>query len=280
MDLIEHSYPKIFGFLASNIILSVTSVFLTQYILTKSFNWNTWVEISFLDLKETLAFLCGILVACILGSVVGATIAFEFSDHSTDVWLLIFRWFASNSVVLFTVTPFIISIKTCRFRKFRSSSFGRKLLVLVLILLTPIPIFFLAKIKEIIFSTVMGLYIDFPIVMAIYIYGGLLPGALTMIMVSGLSVLFVSIFKRDVSEFPFEERVASNLIFLSLMSITSLVIFTIVKERKYAIQHVENTVRERTAELSKALENLEVAKGTTEKLSKQKSTFMVYLVNC
>ena len=72
-----------------------------------------------------------------------------------------------------------------------------------------------------------------------------------------------------------EEKLAACSIFIMLMALTALYVSAVMEERTQTLENVEEKVTLRTKELVETMESLREAQMTAEKLSRQKSEFLV-----
>ena len=274
VNLTRNSYPLIFGFIVANIVQAYTCLYLSQYLLTKRLCWNSWDDFRLTSYRQVFAYTVGALVGSLLGALCGATALTIKYNHSMSFFYLTFRWFGSVSSILGTLVPFLLMLRDIRSYHFKFVS-KRTLIVFLCVCILPIPIWVTKSRFNQAYSILVGLYLDLPLVLGIYIYGGILIGSFVMLLMTTICILMFYIVNTVEDGSVVEQRMAAITVFLAIMAFTSLIISSMGRERKATLESVEEEVRLRTRELSSALAELKAAKQETERISQQKSEFMV-----
>ena len=277
VHLIKHTYPEIIGLAISNILASLSCVTVTQYIISGKLSWNAWKPIQFSRLPTTFAYTSGSLIGSLIGALIGSLTFYLHMNISLPN--LFFRWFSVVELMLITVVPLMISLLSVDWSWLK---FWRKewkysnVFCLVMLPFLPIPIWVTTALIPFSFGTVAGLYVDFPIVIGTYFYGGTFIGSLSCFVVAVSSMYCLSSYHGNLPEnIPLEQRVAATTLFNIFMTITSMIISAILHERNTALQNVEQQVCERTIQLQETMEVLSKAQVHAEQLSDGKSQFLV-----
>ena len=270
------------GLYVANQVEGLVCVFMTQYILTRNWRWSEWTAISFKTSKEVVAYLGSAVLGNLLGAVIGSASLHFSGDADIGFGLILLRWFSSNGLVLFTLTPAILYIpqliKGIQEQRKKRWRFRHTVIILQLFVL-PVPLWISSTLREVAFSSILGLFVVFPILIGIQFYVNTTLTILENFYVSFVSLLFIILFKKEHTLLvSFEEKVATVTLFLMLMAATCLLISAILNERDTAMENIEEQVRARTRELMQTMKDLKVAKNTSEKMNKQKSVFLVSLV--
>ena len=247
---------------------------LVQYFLTRRWDPSCWVPVTLNRLREVVCYYLAACCGIVVGMLISSFALWTYFGHKDPLPLLMFRWFTSDGIIHSTFVPFLLQLRLVQLpRKWRIT--GSTILVILTILVLPLPIWLTTYLVDYSFATVMGLYIAFPLVIVVFISGGPFLGTLITNLVTITSIIILFFHQYNPSPVPLDDRIAAVMVFLMVMSIASLFISAVVCERNEALENVENQVRTRTRELRVALEQLERANNETEKLSKQKSDFMV-----
>ena len=281
VNLLRSSYPLIFGFIAGNVLSSVSCILLTEYFLARSLNPKNWIQVRLKSFSNVVYYLISSIISCLLGAGIGGVIIYKTAkDLNRPLAFIVFKWATTSGFIFSVGIPLLLAIKEQGHpRNWKVRISAKNVLLLAVIVAQPLIIWGTTSSLANAYSTVMGLYISFPLVLTVFLYGGELVGMITISIIYISSIVFLFVYKKDPildsSNSATDQLLSNVIVFLIVMSIASLVINSIMAERDEAMATIETKVKQRTLELQTALAELKQAKADADLLSRQKSEFMV-----
>ncbi|KAI8813798.1 hypothetical protein BJ742DRAFT_379708 [Cladochytrium replicatum] len=257
------------------------------------FNRAVYNEQLSVDNREHLTIL---LVATLASSAITSSISAAYNTSADVSYSSIFqRWFASDFGGYCLVTPAVLALGSSRHQKHllgfwtRTISMKRwsriwrvSVVISSILLVAGIPLTLPAVISRLPFTFTISLY--FALFFIVYISSvlGAIGCGISVFILGMSSQGSIILFPRVVYGIPSEElpdQLLLGQVVLIAIAFTSFGFLTVYRDKDRTIELVEEIVRERTDQLSDALDSLRIAQAATERSSQLKTNFINYVAH-
>ncbi len=272
-NMLTNSFPIIFVYNIADVIQCLSIYY--------SFYWLKLIPSSRTNIiTHNMLFFAAVVIGSLIGGVVG-TAGLYLSAPDIVFSTTLIRWFTVEIMNVMTIAPFLLSLPRLRSFKWSFYPLHIRILQILLFLIMPIPIWFGQVILNSAIGSVVGLYLDFPLVMTSAHFGGILGATLANLIILITNLVFLLIKSEAtwtlVVTLNTSEYVALMAMFQTILCVVSIIYAGVVHQRNTAFANIETQIDERTKKLTETMKTLEEAQKKAENFSQDKTNFMAFL---